>query len=238
MTIKRPISKSDMARLCGVSAAAITKACNHGGLLHEAMDGKRIDAAHPVAAEYLRRHGADAGGIPEPAAPKAKPARKPKAEPKPAAPAKPHMRGKQHANEARKAAATEPADPVVPENVAEYADMTLRDLIAQFGTDVRFGDWLKALKSIEEVREKRLKNAEREGELIPRDLVRQFVVAKFEEAHIQLMTDVSQTLAIQVSAMAAAGADMPECKKYVSETIGKVIRSTKGTVTRVLRDAG
>lgn len=48
---KKLVSKSEFARMAGVSAAAVTKACNNA--LYPAVEGKRIDISHPLAAEYL-----------------------------------------------------------------------------------------------------------------------------------------------------------------------------------------
>ncbi len=51
--VKKLVNKSEFARLAGVSAAAVTKAAK--GPLLAAMDGKRVDAAHPLAVEYLAK---------------------------------------------------------------------------------------------------------------------------------------------------------------------------------------
>ena len=50
--VKKLVSKSEFARLAGVSAAAVTKALRSG--LRDAADGKRIDANHPVAVKYIQ----------------------------------------------------------------------------------------------------------------------------------------------------------------------------------------
>ncbi len=49
--VKKLVSRAEFARQAGVSAAAVTKACNN--ILKDAVDGKRIDAAHPSAVSYL-----------------------------------------------------------------------------------------------------------------------------------------------------------------------------------------
>lgn len=234
-TLKRPISKSEFARLCGVTAAAVTKATREGGELWPAMDGKRVDSAHPIAVEFRERNLARKSGVkperkkpaakkkPAPAAPEPKPPRTP--------------RGRQAQNLAKKNAPTGEADQVVPENIAYYADMTLRDLISKFGTDARFLDWLKALKAIEEIRDKRIRNADREGELIPRVLVQSHVVGAFEAAHINMLTDGAKTISAQLSAMVKAGSEPDECEQVVSDILSKMIRAAKGKAARVLKNA-
>ena len=49
--VKKLVSRAEFARQAGVSAAAVTKACNN--ILKDAVEGKRIDAAHPSAVSYL-----------------------------------------------------------------------------------------------------------------------------------------------------------------------------------------
>lgn len=61
--VKKSVNKSEFARLAGVSAAAVTKAAK--GPLLAAMDGKRVDVAHPVAVEYLAKQ--DRAQTPPPA---------------------------------------------------------------------------------------------------------------------------------------------------------------------------
>ncbi len=58
------LSRSEFARLAGVSPAAITKACR--GPLSAASVGPRLDAAHPSAVEYLAQR--DRVTSPEPRA--------------------------------------------------------------------------------------------------------------------------------------------------------------------------
>lgn len=205
------------------------------------MDGPRVDSAHPAAQAFRERNAARQAARsnpkPEPARKRQAAKPKPKADPKPQRQPPRTPRGREAQNLTRKAEATGDADELVPENVAAYADMTLRDLIAKFGTDARFLDWLKALKAIEEIRDKRIRNAEREGELIPRVLVQSHVVGAFEAAHINMLTDGAKTIAAQLSAMAKADTSPDECEQFVSDTLSKMIRAAKGKATRVLKHA-
>tara|TARA_R110000744_G_scaffold371350_2_gene482304 strand:- start:2026 stop:2880 length:855 start_codon:yes stop_codon:yes gene_type:complete len=49
--VKKLISRAEFARQAGVSGAAVTKACS--SILKDAVVGKRLDAAHPAALQYL-----------------------------------------------------------------------------------------------------------------------------------------------------------------------------------------
>lgn len=53
LKVQKIVKRSDFADLAGVSPAAVTRVCKT--LLFEACVGTRIDAAHPVALEYLAR---------------------------------------------------------------------------------------------------------------------------------------------------------------------------------------
>lgn len=148
----------------------------------------------------------------------------------------PKPRGWQARHQNQKAASNPAAERPfeMPDNVAEFADWTLRDIVRQFGTDTAFKDYLAALKSIEDYRDKHLKNDRAEGRLIPRDLVESHVIGAFERAHINLLTDVAQTIATRVRAMALGGSDDTECRDYVEKTISKTLKAAKGQVTQAL----
>lgn len=226
------VSCAEFSRRAGVSSAAITQACKPGKALAAARVGKRIDAAHPDAVAYLacERNGGRGKDI-RPKAPKPKP---PPRKKRPAG-----WRGKQAAQKAASQPGEPPAQAMeLPENVAAFADWTLQDIVNRFGTDTAFVDYLKAAKAIEDLREKRLKNAEREGELIPRILVEQHVIGAYERVHINLLTDGAQTIGTRVHAMAKADSDPDECKQFVARTISKMIRAAKADIDRALRTDG
>ena len=235
----RPLSKSEFARTAGVTRNAVQKAAKPGGYLEAAvLDSGRIDLNHKDARWYIEKHG---GTIPRQAGAKgaagAEPA-EPKREPTPRSQRGGYAKRK---NEIESAPMPDPggggdhAD--VPERIEPFADMTLRQLIGRFGTETAFKDWLSALKAIEDIRDKRIKNAQSEGSLIQRDLVEHHVLGSFEAAHINLMTDGAQTIAARVSAMVQAGADDAEIQRFVSDTMSKMIKAAKQKAERSLRNA-
>ena len=125
----------------------------------------------------------------------------------------------------------------VPEDIEAFADMTLRELIKRFGTDVAFCDWLKATKSIEDINGARIKNAEAEGKLVSRDLVRVGVIDVFNSAFLRLMTDGAKTIATEVAMKQKAGAEPGELEAHVSEILGSFIKPVKAKAARVLKNA-
>ena len=125
----------------------------------------------------------------------------------------------------------------IPEDISDFADMTLRELIERFGTDVAFLDWLKATKSIEDINEKRLKNAATQGELVSRQLVKTGVIDPIESAHLKLLTDGAKTIARRVTAMHSAGRELADIENFVSDQISSFIRPMKAKIKRSLKNA-
>lgn len=152
---------------------------------------------------------------------------------------KPHVRGTAARREKMKAApAAENDEPLgVPDNIAEYADMTIRQIVEKFGTDTRFVDWLKAVKAIEDIQEKRLKNEQTQGNLVQRDLIRVGIIEPLNTAHVKMMTDGAKAISVRVPAMAAAGATVSEMEHYISDQISSYIRPVAAKVERVIKNA-
>lgn len=206
------ISRSEFARRAEVSAKSITTACKPGRSLEPACVGKRVDASHPVAIAYVAAHTG-------------------RVTPSSTAPVK----GWGARNEKRKAEAST-LTIEVPEDITEFADMTLRDLMSQFGTDTRFLDWLKATKEIEMINEKRLKNAITKGELVSRELVKSGVIDPIDSAHIKLLTDGAKTITRRTTAMHDAGRSLDEIEKFVVDQISSFIRPMKAKIARTLQN--
>lgn len=284
------MSKSRFAQEAGVNPSTVTRLCST--LLKEAVAGKKIDAAHPAAIEYLQNRdrvqtppaatGLDPlyeeavqkcqetgrystsniqrtvkvgydrakrllavmkanGVVPEQAAENPKRVvSEPVDIPKP--------RGQAAAKETRKRA---PVRPVIdyddepelvprqelPENIAEFADWTLQDIVNRFGTDVAFVDFLKALKEIENVAEKRLKNAQSRGELISRQLVKSGMIDTLDGAFTRMLTDGAKTMATRTHALVKTGAEVQEIEDLIAKQLSTFIKPTKSKITRVLRNA-
>ena len=269
------VSKAEFARMAGVSAGAVTKAIANG--LSKAMQGKRIDANHVSALEYVKSKtenkpespaaGIDplyedairhcqtnnrftasniqrglkigynraasilvmmtAAGITS-ESPAVEPSEK-----------KPHVRGTAAKNEKRKKATPETIDPEamlleIPEDITAFADMSLRELVTRFGTDIRFLDWLKSIKMIEDINEKRLKNAVAKGELVSRDLVKLGIIDPIESAHIKLLTDGAKTIARRATAMHSAERSLDDIEKFVKDQVTSFIRPIKAKVARTM----
>lgn len=224
----RLITRAELARLAKVSGAAVTKACRKQ--LADAVVGDRInvDAASVVA--YLAGKGkkppADLGKAEKAKAPQ----RAARAPTKPAK-AAPEPKAKPPAPRPKK---TAPADET--DDLAKYADMTLRQLVQQFGTDRAFKDWLDARIKIETAREKRLANDEADGRLISKDGVRAHVFAVIDACFRRLLQDAPRTLAAKLLSRAKANGTLEELEQAIRSEISSQLNAMKESVVRSLRD--
>ncbi len=116
-------------------------------------------------------------------------------------------------NEAKKLAALEAF------KNESLADMTLHELVAKYGTDTAFSDWLKAVRIIEDINEKRLKNSQTIGELVNVQLVKNGVVKPFDMMCDKLLTDGAKTIASRVTIMNGAGRSVEDCEHFVTDHI-------------------
>lgn len=211
------VSKSAFARECGVSPSAITKACKHA--LRPALVGDRIDKDHPAAIEYRekKRGNGKANG---------------------------HANGHSASN-----GTTHDVEPDVGEthgnitvhredNLGSYADMTVRQLVEQFGTERAFKDWLEAHSKIEDVEQKRIRNQERRGELVSRDLVARTVFSAWEDSHRRLLSDIPRTLVARLYANAHAEVEKEQSEEMVRDLISGVLRAVKDTAEKALEPKG
>lgn len=291
MVQKVLVNKSAFARLAGVSAAAIGKACKHD--LAPAFGSGKIDKNHPAAVAYLERRSvatmapeatgmdprhseavkwcatnrtyskaglqrgikisykraqkiigmmAIAGLIPEPG----QSVEITKPTPAPIQVVEGQVRpisGQEKSRMTKKQdRPPEQYDPdemllQIPEDIRKLADWSLRDLVTKFGTDVAFLDFLKATKQLEDIHEKRLKNAKSSGELVDREQIKIGVIEPINTAHVKLLTDGSKTIAVRTKAMLDAGRDLGEVEKFITEQISSFIKPMKARVARGLKNA-
>ena len=96
---------------------------------------------------------------------------------------------------------------------------------------------LRSLKSIEDIHEKRLKNAQTNGTLVARRMVEVGIIDVFNSAHLRIMADGAKTIAAGVVSKHAAGAADAEIENYVSDILGSFFKPVKGKVARTLKNA-
>lgn len=206
--------------MAGVSDVAISKACR--GRLADACVDRRVDVDHPAVVDYLAAKGSKpppvsavvaGAGAKEPAK-RPGAARKPKAKPSPDA----------------RPDGDQTVDGEVP-----HEEMSLRELTDRFGTITTFKDWLDARKKLVDIREKDLKNAETEGELIDRELVRSHVFGAIESVNRRLLGDAPKTIARRLYAAAKSDMNVEAAEKIVREIISSQLKPVKVQAARALR---
>lgn len=218
----RLVSKSEAARIAGVSAPAVTKACRR--LLAPALVADRLDIDHPAFGAYLAARGRT---TPEP---DATPTDAPKT---PTPESSPPMASAKRRRE-REPEPTAPPPKATGEELDAYASV-LRPIIARFGTRRNFRDWLLSLKDIEVIREKTLANEETEGRLISRELVRTHVIGAIEAGNRRLLNDSPKTIARRLYAAAKSGVAVEEAEQTVREIIGSHLEPVKRAAAKQLR---
>lgn len=212
--MSRFVSRAELSRLAKVSDVAISKACKTQ--LAPACDGKRVDVDHPAVVAYLKSHGRrppKAGAI------RSEPPPAPLADrPRPAI---------------RQPSASLPGSDEDLEALSEL----IQPLLERFGTELRFKDFLTALRTIEEIRGKRLANEETEGRLVERELVRVHVFGAIEKIHRRLLSDIPKTLARTLYAAANSGVPLEVSEKSVRDQISTQLGPMKAAAARSLRNA-
>jgi len=210
------ISRTELAQRARVSKAAITKACNKN--LADAVVGKRVDASHPLVVEYLQNRE-------EPLTVKIDGRSNPI-----------HLAGHGSAKQRKKDLSRVGEDtPFIPENIRAFVDMPLRKIINEYGTDIAFVDWLKAVKEIEIIYERQLKNATTASNLVARELVEVSIIGPMNTAHTQMLTDGAKTIARRAVAMTKAGDPVEDIELLVSEQIGSFIKPLKKKMKACLK---
>lgn len=225
------LTKSDFAQHCGVSRQAVKQACVLS--LAPAVVGDRIDAEHPAAVRYYQRHvnriNASPDGPPTPpmgmpVAAQFTPDSAPTSPPKqrPYVQSEPTEKGSQEYG----------LD--TSEDVEFYADKTLREIVTKHGTHRSVKDWVDVFKKLVDIKDRQLSNAEKEGRLISRELVKTFMLASIDGCFRRLLQDTPKSLALQIDALVKSGAGLEDIERLIRESITKQLRPMKASLVRAL----
>lgn len=222
---RRVASKSQFAKIAGVSKPSISTACQR--IFPKALIGDGVDVDHADVQRYLAgKPGALArlaeffalGG----SAPTA--SRRP--------PPPPTNSPAQRAAERRYAAPPPQSQRV---DVEALLDLTLREIITQYESVAGLGQILDSVRKAVDIRERELKIAERTGRLISRELVRAIVFGPLEELFRRLFTDFVSTAARRGHALAASGGATEAHEQLLRDLLTKTIRPAKQALAKSLR---
>ena len=205
---QRLISRSKLARLAGVSPAAVTKACKTG--LKDAIVGKRLDLDHDSVREYLVGKGVD--------------------------PTQVELGPAKRVEKARAKVEKAEADPGFegPANIDEILEWKFRDIIDRFGGAPGFSDWLDARKRIGDIQALELKNAESQGRVIRRELVRAHIFGALDGVCRRLLLDASRTGARKLYSACRSGTPLEEAEKILRDLIGSQLEPLRDQVSEEL----
>ena len=120
----------------------------------------------------------------------------------------------------------------VPEDLRELMNWSLYDLLTRFGTHTSFAVWLKSIKELEFIEEKRLKNAKTRGDLVDREIVDR-VLGIFDTQHMRLLKDGAKSLASEAIGKHQAGVPVEEIELHLSSRMGTFITAAKNKVARL-----
>lgn len=216
---KKLYSQAALAKLAGVSRAAVTKLKKK--LPVDAFEGDKIDAAHPVVSKWLK--GSSQRKTVKPKEPIKQTVGNdlPKTEPPP----KPMI--------------DEPL-PYVPgesDDIKIYEDMTINQVLHIHGTSERFLDYLKARKVLPEIALKDLQAKEKSGEYISRDIVSKFIMPLIDNAMKKTIEDMPQTLAAKALRLVKSGSDLESIVNIFRTDLGSNFKGLKKQTMDIIADA-
>jgi hypothetical protein len=117
----------------------------------------------------------------------------------------------------------------------EYLDMTVRELIARYGTQSQFKDLAAAVKNLIQMRGYEEEQARKRGEYIHRAHAEK-LVAMIDGMQKALLTDAVSNMANKAMVQARADADKTDVERSMRDTISRVIKLSKTQIVRSLRD--
>ncbi len=220
MSADRYVSRSQLARMAGVSAAAVTMACNK--TLQGAVFGRKVDIEHPDVVEWLKVDRSAGNKAPR--------------KKKDVVPVE-KKRGQAAFQQKKRDQSLQNISDMSGMDVDMFGNMTINQILSQFGTETAFGEWVKMTKVLEEIREKRIKNAKTQGELISREYVRTHMFGLIEIVNTRLLNDAPVSLAARVSQLVRAGEDDKSVEDFIRSEISTHIGALKSRMTTAVKHA-
>lgn len=124
----------------------------------------------------------------------------------------------------------------LPEDIRKLADWSLRKIIDTFGFDHRFETFLKTAKIMEDIHEKRIKNAAACKELISREIIHKGIIDPVDASHSRMLTDGAKTISLRLHARFKNGATPKEGERLIQNELTKIMQPMKKRIKNVLRE--
>jgi hypothetical protein len=229
MSVKRLLSKAAYAKDVGVSRQAVTKACN--SVLKEALFDGKVDYDHPSSQEYRKEQ-------------EKKQAKKKSKE------------VDKNVNQVDKPTPSKKIEDLVPESepevikvqtaitselstedaLKEVEGLTIKQLIARYGTASQFKEFLIAHKTIEAINSQMFLRAEKEKELIPKELVETFIFGAIEDVNMKLLMDAPKTILRRVIAHLKSGEDVEMGEDLIRSIISDQLKVLPSRIRKSLNN--
>lgn len=118
----------------------------------------------------------------------------------------------------------------------KWLAMSVREVVARYGTFSRFKELANAAKSLVQMRGYEDDQARKRGEHIHKDHAER-LIAHIDALHKALLSDTVTNVITTLQAQVKAGADKKELEKTLHTAISRTIKLTKEQSSRSLRDA-
>lgn len=227
----RLVSRSEFARIAGVSPSAATKWAKGAG--SKADRNGRVDLDHPATREYLTRKGVAPTAVDAAAAPEA-------SKPTATRPTK----GRSRAAKTPEAAAA-PAPAQKPPDRQDSAERMRRfvqataegvqEMAAEGWPVDGYETFVDLNKKQAETERIELQNAQTRGELVPRAFVESNMFDALDALCGRFLSDMPETLVREVTSRSEAGATTEDLVKFVIGLMGTQIQQLKEHVVRATR---
>lgn len=200
---KRLYPAARIAEACGISRQGLNKLCRNK--CPDARSGNKIDINHPVMRAYMESKNADFSKHLKPADERTDPQA-----------STPVSQRETKLSMARRGTGTQSPRPKQAQedrpqpddvDVSEYGNMTLNEIVAEFGTDENFRGFLDAKKKQVEIIEKEIKVKEKLGELVSRDLMDKTRFSLVDGFTSRLLTDFCKSSPVDLRAAFESGKD-------------------------------
>ncbi len=126
-------------------------------------------------------------------------------------------------------------NPPLPQHIAKYGHKSLYELVAMFGSDLAFYEWMKGAELLEKVLERQRKNAEGMNLLVNQEVFKIGIFEPIDTLLRNILTDGADNIVQQVMALTKAGCTEVECKKYFVEIITSFIRPMKTKIKKTFK---
>ena len=192
-----------IAEACGISRQGLNKFCREK--CPDARSGNKIDINHPVMRAYMESKNADFSKHLKPADERSDPQA---STPVSQRETKLSMARRGTGTQSPKPKQTQEDRPQPEEvDVSEYGNMTLNEIVAEFGTDENFRGFLDAKKKQVEIIEKEIKVKKQLGELIDCDTVSRSIIGIIDGFTSRLLTDFCKSSPVDLRAAFESGKD-------------------------------